>query len=58
MVANQIDSGLGHQGSESGDKIERFEEEVCGAVGIGVFLAAESFELVALMGLSGDDGVH
>ena len=43
MVANQIDPGPGHQDGESGNEIQWFEEEVRGAVGVGVFKGVAQF---------------
>ena len=46
MVANQIDPGPGHQGGELGNEIQWFEEEVRGAIGIGVFKGVAQFALI------------
>ena len=46
MVANQIDPGPGHQGGESGNEIQWFEEEVRGAVGVGVFEGVAQFTFI------------
>ena len=35
VEACQVDSGLGHQGRQPGDEIERFEDDVRGAVTVG-----------------------
>jgi len=50
MVANQIDPGPGpgpgHQGGESGNEIQWFEEELRGAVGVGVFEGVAQFTFI------------
>ena len=34
MEAGQIDPGLGHQGGEPGDEVERFEDDMGGAIAV------------------------
>ena len=34
MEAGQIDPGLRHQGSEPGDEVERFEDDMSGAIAV------------------------
>ena len=46
VVANQIDPGPGHQGGELGNEIQWFEQEVRGAIGIGVFKGVAQFALI------------
>ena len=37
VIADEVKPGSGHQSGEFCEQIEGFEEEVCGAVGIGLF---------------------
>jgi hypothetical protein len=34
MKAGQVDPGLGHQGGEAGDEVERFEDDMGGAIAV------------------------
>jgi len=48
MKAGQVDPGLGRQGGEAGDEVERFEDDMGGAI------AVRRLELVANVAVRGE----
>jgi len=47
VIVGEIDSGLGYQGSEAGNEIQWFEDDVGRTIAVGCF------ELVAYLAMTG-----